>query len=983
MSHETSSHSDMTSVISFLNDNGRYKRMWEDALAICRSSLDVDELDDIFDCATCEELLERLHSRYDEYANKAIPRILRSIEWSLASLKKLNVVVAVAMGARSPVRTGLLWGLMNLLIETLIRNEHALAVGAEIIDELNNEVEILLLYQSWALVREDMEQVYVEVFVEIIKFASTAVAFFRRTPLENFTYGVWPQDVSILWEKMSKKINKKIGMMKEKSSVLSRTYEARPTRADLMREMGRSGLATPASYGIEERDTHAESPKSFYFIPMRPNPSFFGRENILDQLHSLFGNVASSSGQPAVSLWGTSGIGKTQIALAYAWKKKLEELPIVLWVNCESSLDITRSFTEIALDAKLPGVTGDADDEQNRIKVLKWLGLSSENWLLIFDNVEDIGLVRDNWPASETGFILMTSRCEIFSPGVVNIEVESFDEESGARFLMKELYADYSNELELAAAKKLCAMLGGLPLGLVLMLIKVQTQKCTIESFLPFYKKNEERLHGYSRPVLKPYYSRGLDTAWDISFNALEEESPDAAHLFSVLCFLASDDIPITMFSEVTQSSLPQHLRFCSDSWALNDAIQILLRTSLAKQSHGTRILSIHRLTQTNYLRRVNGIGKDELTKCFSAAATLLRNTFPKLADSFTLRKSWVACRQYAHHVRTLVSHCDKLSVAIFSPETYAELTGTLHDCAWYLFECGSWAYCEEMLSIGLQTCTDRNSLLYANLINIQGIIAATRNRTTAAHPLLEESCRIRRSLLGENHMLVANSYTNLANVMLAKAEYLEAIEFHKKAIAIDSQSKLNEFQCIRYINLGSVFMFQGNNAKAQEEIEAGRLVAERDTGDSMHYRDTATWDMAHLSYYQGDYANARRLFDLSWKAWNDDNPLHPFTGASVYRIGCVDVKRGDAKSAIRHLEQALIIAKYNEETQGNKGDIARVVAKLSVAYRLDGETVKADNLHEEAKGMRKLIQGEDFKEEEDSEAAYDSLVSYYPYYYR
>lgn len=163
----------------------------------------------------------------------------------------------------------------------------------------------------------------------------------------------------------------------------------------------------------------------------------------------------------------------------------------------------------------------------------------------------------------------MTSRCEIFLQGVSNIEVPQLSLQSGAEFLLKQLYNKKTHDSEFEHAKHLSELLGGLPLALQLMSVTIQKKRVSIEQFVPFYKSNEDRLQGSNPSVLKPYYTRGLNTAWDISFRDLRTASTDAESLFGVLCFLAPDNVSLSVFQPKAKGSLPDCLRFCENEWRL------------------------------------------------------------------------------------------------------------------------------------------------------------------------------------------------------------------------------------------------------------------------------------------------------------------------------------------------------------------------------------------------------------------------------
>ena len=80
---------------------------------------------------------------------------------------------------------------------------------------------------------------------------------------------------------------------------------------------------------------------------------------------------------PGFILYGLGGIGKTQIALAYAYQK-LDSLDAVFWIAADTEYSIQQSFSRVALDAlKLPNAHPQAYQE-NMILVLDWLQKTSK-----------------------------------------------------------------------------------------------------------------------------------------------------------------------------------------------------------------------------------------------------------------------------------------------------------------------------------------------------------------------------------------------------------------------------------------------------------------------------------------------------------------------------------------------------------------------------------------------------------------------------
>ncbi len=54
--------------------------------------------------------------------------------------------------------------------------------------------------------------------------------------------------------------------------------------------------------------------------------------------------------------------GKTQLALAYAYEWKSRGMQATFWLNCETPLELSQSFTEIAVALNL-GIFGPSQED--------------------------------------------------------------------------------------------------------------------------------------------------------------------------------------------------------------------------------------------------------------------------------------------------------------------------------------------------------------------------------------------------------------------------------------------------------------------------------------------------------------------------------------------------------------------------------------------------------------------------------------------
>lgn len=116
--------------------------------------------------------------------------------------------------------------------------------------------------------------------------------------------------------------------------------------------------------------------------------------------------------QRRLVLSGTGGMGKTQLAIAFA-KRHRQEYDSVFWLNAASEATLKDSF-RIAAEAIFN--VQDAEglpDEQILIQIRRWLSdKQNTRWLLIFDNHDDPSQyhIERYYPYVSHGAIIVTTR---------------------------------------------------------------------------------------------------------------------------------------------------------------------------------------------------------------------------------------------------------------------------------------------------------------------------------------------------------------------------------------------------------------------------------------------------------------------------------------------------------------------------------------------------------------------------------------------
>src|SRR5713226_9284923 len=141
---------------------------------------------------------------------------------------------------------------------------------------------------------------------------------------------------------------------------------------------------------------------TIWHVPYTQNPLFTGREDTLRRLGELFQPRGSAALIPPLALSGLGGIGKTSIAVEYAYRHR-QEYTAVLWLQADSWDILSSEAVKLAQALHLPER---ADQDQTRIieAVRRWLK-EHQRWLLILDNVEDFQMVQTFLPTGHRGCV--------------------------------------------------------------------------------------------------------------------------------------------------------------------------------------------------------------------------------------------------------------------------------------------------------------------------------------------------------------------------------------------------------------------------------------------------------------------------------------------------------------------------------------------------------------------------------------------------
>ncbi|ORY64996.1 P-loop containing nucleoside triphosphate hydrolase protein, partial [Pseudomassariella vexata] len=310
-------------------------------------------------------------------------------------------------------------------------------------------------------------------------------------------------------------------------------------------------------------------PNPSAIIPFGRDLDFVQRGKFLDQIHQ-----ACTEPDSRIALVGLGGVGKSQIAIEYAYQVR-ERSPEtwVFWVHASNAARYEQSFREIADYLKIPGRQ---KPKSNIFQLLgSWLRNEAKGkWILVLDNVDEPSFLLEDPTAAQNGqasgldsrnaqpllsylphcpngSILITTRSRDAALKLVEsrdiIAVEPMDQADASALARKKLEKDEDKE----GATALAVALECMPLAIVqaTAYISQRAPRCTVQDYLEKFQNSDHKkasLLKYEGGQIRRDYEakNSIIITWQISFDHIRQFRPSAADLLSLMSFFDRQGIP-------------------------------------------------------------------------------------------------------------------------------------------------------------------------------------------------------------------------------------------------------------------------------------------------------------------------------------------------------------------------------------------------------------------------------------------------------
>ena len=582
---------------------------------------------------------------------------------------------------------------------------------------------------------------------------------------------------------------------------------------------------------------------------------FRGRDAWLETLAQRFGVVPRREGEPAtvLALTGPVGVGKTRLALEYAWSREGEH-PALLLVNAGSPQALHHHLAALcgptALDLPERHETA---QERRLAAVLAWLR-RQPGWLLVLDGVDTADAaeaVEALLPQLAGGHVLVTGCAWNWSAAVQALPVDVLSPAAAAQVLLLRTQARRQAQPDdEASAARLAAELGQLPLALELAGACIAHRQSSLAQYLAQYlaqhlaqrtqRRDEEQAWFDARQTHCP---AAVAATWQSSFELL---SPPARRLLQRLAWLAPEPIPQTLLD----AALPGR---AADEAAPRAALAELVAYSLAVRDGDRPVFTVHRLVQELTRRRQGprraGVAVTRMWRWLARrfpratghrrwrgvpAASALPQTLGWIEDAFLLgdpmdTRSWPLLDPLTPHALAVMRWAAEAGMAGATTALLGQTGMLLHAQARH-------AEAEPLMRRAVAVAEAgfgrRHPRVAVALNNLAQLLQDTK-RVDEAESCMRRALAIDEARLGREHPGVALRLNNLALLLKATDRLGEAEPLLRRALAIDEARLGREHPAVARDlgNLAALLKATNRLDEAEPLLQRAVALAEADAG--------------------------------------------------------------------------------------------------------------------------------------------------------
>ncbi|KAF2804621.1 uncharacterized protein BDZ99DRAFT_397743 [Mytilinidion resinicola] len=814
------------------------ERIWKEALQRYEDTLPPKRIKKMLLTPDLESLLERTKLLQSRYSGRPIIRALERAQPFLNTIQSFSEVVKVFLQS-DPGIFALVWGSIWFVLEVSPCSRAA-----------------------------SLRNALVEYYAEVIGICQDAVSFCSHRSLSNLFIKRFDSSYEENTRRRVEQLKISTIWVDQEASVIS----SQLIRQELLRGFQDLRL------DLRQQPKMHILQHPFHNLPYTRNLHFHARQVELSRLEKDLQPGVLPGKLLVVGLHGTGGVGKTEIALEYAYRYQ-KYYDAVLWVTAETSVKLSGSFS--SLSGQLGIVDQSVQSSHQRCEELKrWLGATSQRssrpcrWLIIYDNVETSTSLQPFWPTGSHGAVILTSRNPAVSRHLggptAAIEVLPFSASEGQKFLLR-LGTDRENaasQEERTAAEAIADAVGNLPLAVFLTGSYIYSAGLSLTQFLTA-QPHFERTFLFDDQVYSQYvgnYEQSLDKTW------------------SLANFTANGNPGFVLMSN-----------------RLDQAISALMGRSLVTRKQGADCISCHRLVQSAVLFYMP---RDQRVVAFNKLQFYLNGAFPQQGDGEPLHSQWKRCEEFSSHVLALLDTYKWVKDDVQSPILLCEITSR---CAWFYFERGDMSIAHKLASDAILIC--EKALLLSNhpgysewyvkdqlghLYNVRASVAYETGKTGDALNLHSKIKSMRLANMREGNLddkWLAAADGNLAVSLMAEGKPEIALPL---VLSLLERPDMGPNEDVYLNNACVCHMLLGDYVNALKYGSKAMAAVRRLRGEESAQMAIYLFYAGNIYQKQGRVGEAFDALSKCLRLRRTLMPTHSYTGLTLHKIGTIVQERGD-----------------------------------------------------------------------------------------
>ncbi|MEU4742406.1 tetratricopeptide repeat protein [Actinosynnema sp. NPDC023658] len=529
------------------------------------------------------------------------------------------------------------------------------------------------------------------------------------------------------------------------------------TRADVLS----SEVSSATGKGIANSDAR------IWTVPS-PVRTFTGRSAELGRMKRQMARASLST--KIIALHGMPGLGKTQLAMAYAERHR-DSFDLGWWISASSRLWALAGLADLA--RRLGVAPLDAEQETAAQAAIAALERRS-GWLLIFDDVNDPVAIAGLMP-NGPGQVIITSRNPAWDSIATTNPIPAMDNNDAIRLLLT-----HSGDSDITAAVALATELQGLPLAVAQAGNYCRLRAVTLAEYHKRFSGSAAllMLEGNTGPYPTP-----VTITVELAVEQVQRRSVAAAQLLRLLALLGTEPIPRDL-PTYQLAALPRKLAAtCHNLVELDRLIEILVSTSLISvdkpgfiRMHGlvqgiirdrlrpSKLSLLKRITRTILSLRDQS-ARWSLCRWNDAVGEIVNAAFPSDPGDLALWQRFLAL---SPHAVAYIDHATQLDGDL---ELLDALSGKL---AAYLHDRGEYseaeAYFERCLTIRRSSFSSNHPDLFHPMYEL-GLIAYRHGAFLRSKQLLDELSTAATESLGSEDPVTLKADTQLSFVLYELGE--------------------------------------------------------------------------------------------------------------------------------------------------------------------------------------------------------------------